>query len=250
MQREGMTLPLLIGGATTSRVHTAVKIAPHYSGPTVYVPDASRAVGVTTQLLSRDACAPFVAEVAADYARIREQHARRKGPALVALAQARANAFRTDWTAYAPPRPSFIGRREFRNVDLAQVAELIDWAPFFQTWELRGFSGDPRRPCRRRARARRPGGRHGDAAASSAAGRCERRSRLLAGEFARRGRRALARRGAQGARAGVAPPAPAGRVPTASPTTHSLTSSRWKAAWRTDRYLRRRGLHRAQARRV
>jgi 5-methyltetrahydrofolate--homocysteine methyltransferase len=138
MQREGMTLPLLIGGATTSRVHTAVKIAPHYAGPTVYVPDASRAVGVTTQLTSRDARAPFVAEVAADYERIREQHARKKGPALVSLEAARANAFRADWTAYAPPRPSFTGRREFRNVDLGAVAQLIDWAPFFQTWELSG----------------------------------------------------------------------------------------------------------------
>jgi len=138
MQREGMTLPLLIGGATTSRVHTAVKIAPHYAGPTVYVPDASRAVAVTTQLTSRDARAPFVAEVATDYERIREQHARKKGPALVSLEAARANAFRADWTAYAPRRPSFTGRREFRNVDLAQVAELIDWAPFFQTWELSG----------------------------------------------------------------------------------------------------------------
>jgi 5-methyltetrahydrofolate--homocysteine methyltransferase len=138
MQREGLTLPLLIGGATTSRVHTAVKIAPHYGGPTVYVPDASRAVGVTTQLLSRDARAPFVAEVAVDYERIREQHARKKGPALVPLDAARANAFRADWASYAPPRPSFTGRREFRNVDLAQVAELIDWAPFFQTWELSG----------------------------------------------------------------------------------------------------------------
>ena len=138
MQREGFTLPLLIGGATTSRVHTAVKIAPHYEGPTVYVPDASRAVGVTTQLLSRDARAGFVAEVAADYVRIREQHAAKKGPALVPLAQARANAFAADWTGYEPPRPSFLGRREFRNVDLAAIAEVIDWGPFFQTWELAG----------------------------------------------------------------------------------------------------------------
>jgi 5-methyltetrahydrofolate--homocysteine methyltransferase len=138
MTREGFELPLLIGGATTSRVHTAVKIAPNYDGPTVYVPDASRAVGVTTQLLSRDARAPFVAEVAADYARIREQHARKKGPTLVTLADARANAFRIDWSAYEPPRPAFVGRREFRNVDLAAIAQLIDWAPFFQTWELSG----------------------------------------------------------------------------------------------------------------
>ncbi|HEX4882638.1 MAG TPA: vitamin B12 dependent-methionine synthase activation domain-containing protein, partial [Casimicrobiaceae bacterium] len=122
----------------TSRVHTAVKIAPHYDGPTVYVPDASRAVGVTTQLLSRDGREGFVADVAADYAKIREQHARKKGPALVSLAQARANAYRADWARYEPPRPLFTGRREFRNVDLAEIATLIDWAPFFQTWELSG----------------------------------------------------------------------------------------------------------------
>jgi len=138
MKREGFTLPLLIGGATTSRVHTAVKIAPHYEGPTVYVPDASRAVGVTTSLLSEEGRASFVADVAADYARIREQHARKKGPALVPLERARANALRADWTGYRPPRPAFLGRREIRNADLAQVAALIDWGPFFQTWELSG----------------------------------------------------------------------------------------------------------------
>jgi 5-methyltetrahydrofolate--homocysteine methyltransferase len=138
MKREGFALPLLIGGATTSRVHTAVKIAPHYDGPTVYVPDASRAVGVTTSLLSQDGRDAFVAEVAADYEKLREMHARKKGPALVTLAQARANAFRTEWSGYEPPRPAFAGRREFRNADLAEIARLIDWGPFFQTWELSG----------------------------------------------------------------------------------------------------------------
>ncbi len=138
MQRQGFTRPLLIGGATTSRVHTAVKIAPHYAGPTVYVPDASRAVGVASSLISDDLRAPFVRDVAADYERIRAQHAAKKGPALISLAAARANAFQPDWHSYVPPVPALVGRRELRNVDLAQLAHYIDWAPFFQAWELSG----------------------------------------------------------------------------------------------------------------
>jgi 5-methyltetrahydrofolate--homocysteine methyltransferase len=138
MERRGMTQPLLIGGATTSRVHTAVKIAPNYSGVTVYVPDASRAVGVATQLLSSESRRAYVAEVAADYDRIRVQHAEKKGPTLIALEAARANAWSTDWKHYAPPRPQLIGRREFRNADLGELARYIDWGPFFQTWELAG----------------------------------------------------------------------------------------------------------------
>ncbi len=138
MERQGFTVPLLIGGATTSRVHTAVKIAPHYSGVTVYVPDASRAVGVASNLLSTDLRAAYVAEVAADYDKVRAQHASKKGPLLIALADARANALRTDWKAYAPPVPMALGRREFRNVDLGELAKLIDWGPFFQAWELSG----------------------------------------------------------------------------------------------------------------
>ena len=138
MRRRGMVQPLLIGGATTSRVHTAVKIAPNYSGITVYVPDASRAVGVATRLLSKDSREAYVAEVAADYQRIRAQHAEKKGPVLLSLAAARANAWRTDWDHYKPPKPLLVGRREFRNADLAELAPLIDWAPFFQTWELAG----------------------------------------------------------------------------------------------------------------
>jgi 5-methyltetrahydrofolate--homocysteine methyltransferase len=138
MQREGFSVPLLIGGATTSRVHTAVKIAPHYMGPVVYVPDASRAVGVTTSLISDEHRAPYVAEVAADYERIREQHARKKGPTLLTLAAARANAFRAERAGDVPPAPTFLGRRVLRNVDLASIAAVIDWAPFFQAWELAG----------------------------------------------------------------------------------------------------------------
>jgi 5-methyltetrahydrofolate--homocysteine methyltransferase len=138
MQRLGMTQPLLIGGATTSRVHTAVKIAPNYAGVTVYVPDASRAVGVASNLLSDELKSAYVAEVAADYDKVRAQHAGKKGPTLIPLAAARANAFAPDWAHYRPPAPTFIGRREFRNVDLAVLARYIDWGPFFQAWELSG----------------------------------------------------------------------------------------------------------------
>jgi len=138
MQRLGMSQPLLIGGATTSRVHTAVKIAPNYGGITVYVPDASRAVGVASNLLSDELRAAYVAEVASDYEKIRVQHANKKGPALVSLATARANRFKADWQHYAPPKPELLGRREVRNVDLAELAGYVDWGPFFQTWELSG----------------------------------------------------------------------------------------------------------------
>jgi len=138
MQRLAMTQPLLIGGATTSRVHTAVKIAPNYGGVTVYVPDASRAVGVASHLLSEEQRGQYVAEVAADYDRIRAQHAAKKGPVLIPLGAARANAFKADWARYAPAKPALLGRREIRNPDLAELAACIDWGPFFQTWELSG----------------------------------------------------------------------------------------------------------------
>ncbi|MCS7101980.1 MAG: methionine synthase, partial [Burkholderiaceae bacterium] len=139
MQRLGFTLPLLIGGATTSRVHTAVKIAPHYTnGPVIYVPDASRAVGVCQNLVSDEAAAQFIADIRAEYARVREQHAAKKGPELIDLAAARANATRIDWRGYVPPKPKFIGRRVFRNYDLAMIAKYIDWGPFFKTWDLHG----------------------------------------------------------------------------------------------------------------
>jgi 5-methyltetrahydrofolate--homocysteine methyltransferase len=130
-------IPLLIGGATTSRVHTAVKIAPHYEGPVVYVPDASRSVNAAQGLLS-DQAAKYIAEVEADYERVRTQHANRKQVPLWPLAKARANKTAIDWSGYRPPRPKFIGRREFRNFDLAELAKYIDWGPFFQTWDLAG----------------------------------------------------------------------------------------------------------------
>src|SRR5437867_150003 len=131
-------IPLLIGGATTSRVHTAVKIAPHYDGPVVYVPDASRSVGVCSDLLSDERATKFLDELKADYTRVREQHANKKATPLVTLAQARANKTPIDWASYAPPPPKFVGRRLFKNYDLAELAQCIDWGPFFQTWDLAG----------------------------------------------------------------------------------------------------------------
>jgi len=131
-------IPLLIGGATTSRVHTAVKIAPHYEGPVVYVPDASRAVGVCSELLSDERATSYIAELEADYERVRVQHANKKATPLVTLAAARANKTKVDWAAYEPPVPKFIGRRVLKNQDLAELAEVVDWGPFFQTWDLAG----------------------------------------------------------------------------------------------------------------
>ncbi len=130
--------PLLIGGATCSRVHTAVKIAPNYEGPVVYVPDASRSVGVCSDLLSDERAAATIAELKADYERVRQQHAGKKQVPLVTLAAARANKHAIDWAAYTPPVPKFIGRRVFKNQDLADIAACMDWAPFFQTWDLAG----------------------------------------------------------------------------------------------------------------
>ncbi|NMG53817.1 methionine synthase [Aromatoleum aromaticum] len=161
MQRQGFAdgkpMPLLIGGATTSRAHTAIKIAPHYTGPVVYVPDASRAVGVVTALLSEGGADEFKAQVAADYDKIRAQHANKKGVQLVSLEAARANAFRTDWAAvpaaagdepdevreakagagYLPPKPNTFGVHAL-DVPLAELVPFIDWGPFFQTWDLAG----------------------------------------------------------------------------------------------------------------
>jgi 5-methyltetrahydrofolate--homocysteine methyltransferase len=130
-------MPLLIGGATTSRVHTAVKISPHYDGPVVYVPDASRSVGVAQNLLG-DGVQAFVEELDTDYARVRQQHANKKQTPLWPLAKARANKTPVDWSSYQPTTPKFIGRRVFKNFDLGELAGFIDWGPFFQTWDLAG----------------------------------------------------------------------------------------------------------------
>jgi len=139
MEREGFTVPLLIGGATTSRVHTAVKIAPKYSGVTVYVPDASRSVSVCSALLSSEGRDAYVAGVRADYEKVRAQHAAKKGQApLVPIAEARANAFKVDWSTYRPPAPRLLGRKAFSAYSLAEIARYIDWSPFFQVWDLAG----------------------------------------------------------------------------------------------------------------
>jgi 5-methyltetrahydrofolate--homocysteine methyltransferase len=130
-------MPLLIGGATCSRVHTAVKIAPHYEGPVVYVPDASRSVSVAQGLLS-DSAAKYIAELNADYDKVRTLHANKKQTPLWSLAKARANKAVVDWANYTPTVPKFIGRRVFKNFDLTELAQYIDWGPFFQTWDLAG----------------------------------------------------------------------------------------------------------------
>ena len=143
MQRDphfsGLKTPLLIGGATTSRAHTAVKIAPHYDGPVIYVPDASRSVAVMQSLLTPETKDSYIAEVQADYEKARSQHANKKGTPLLTIEQARANKAKLSFTdAAAPVKPKFIGRRVFKNIDLGLIAQYIDWSPFFQTWDLAG----------------------------------------------------------------------------------------------------------------
>ncbi|MDR2625700.1 MAG: methionine synthase [Zoogloeaceae bacterium] len=138
MQRQGFAVPLLIGGATTSRIHTAVKIAPDYkAGVVVYIPDASRAVGVVTRLFSAEQEAGYRAELAEEYADLRAQHAGKKGATLVTLAEARANAFVWQEDGYRPQAPRQTGVQAI-SFDLARLAELIDWTPFFQSWDLAG----------------------------------------------------------------------------------------------------------------
>jgi len=131
-------IPLMIGGATTSRVHTAVKIAPHYDGPVVYVPDASRSVSVASSLLSDESAKKFIQDLRDDYERIREQHANKKAAPTISLEAARKNREMIDWSAYVPEKPKFIGRRVFKNFALGDIAKYIDWTPFFQTWDLAG----------------------------------------------------------------------------------------------------------------
>jgi len=143
MQRDPhfrmLKTPLLIGGATTSRAHTAVKIAPNYEGPVVYVPDASRSVSVAQSLLTPESREKYVDEIAIDYERIRVQHAGKKALPMLTLEAARKNKMRVSFDGeHAPRKPRFIGRRHFRNVDLATLANYIDWGPFFQTWDLAG----------------------------------------------------------------------------------------------------------------
>ncbi len=140
MERQGFKIPLLIGGATTSRVHTAVKIEQNYpSGATVYVTDASRAVGVCSNLLSDTLRDDYVASIKTDYAAAREQHESRQSKAVyVSLEQARAHGLKTDWSNYTPPKPKALGVNELHDYSLSEIAEYIDWTPFFQAWELAG----------------------------------------------------------------------------------------------------------------
>ncbi len=139
MQRQGLTIPLMIGGATTSRAHTALKIDPFYKSPTIWVKDASRAVGVAQSLISKELRANFVAANEADYAEIRERH-RTRGDAkrLVSLEKARAQKFDGDWDNYTPPTPIKPGISVFDDYPLQDLIEIIDWTPFFQAWELAG----------------------------------------------------------------------------------------------------------------
>jgi 5-methyltetrahydrofolate--homocysteine methyltransferase len=140
MERQGFDLPLLIGGATTSRTHTAVKIHPNYRrGQTVYVNDASRAVGVAQSLMSAQAKPNYVADIRNEYAKIAAAHARaEENKQRLSLVAARKNAPKFDWASYTPPKPTFVGTRTFKNWPLAELVPYIDWTPFFQTWELSG----------------------------------------------------------------------------------------------------------------
>ncbi len=151
MERQGFRIPLLIGGATTSRLHTAVKISPNYlKGPTIHVSDASRAVGVVQKLVSDEQRETYLAGVAEEYERVREVH-RNHDPSqkCLTLVEARANGVLTDWSAYTPPRPRLMGLKEFVPYDLRELVDYIDWGPFFHTWELSGrypeILNDPRK---------------------------------------------------------------------------------------------------------
>ena len=145
MQRAGLTIPLLIGGATTSKVHTALRIDPAYDGPVIHVLDASRAVGVASQLLSDTQAEPFIEATADEYEAVREAREGKGQSALLSLAEARANGFAADMADKAPP-PAQPGLHVFADWDLADLRACFDWTPFFRAWELAGnLSGDPRR---------------------------------------------------------------------------------------------------------
>jgi len=139
MQRQGFELPLLIGGATTSKVHTALKIAPQYEGTTIYVTDASRAVGIATQLTSDENNQALAETIKEEYVQVRENYLKKSRPdAQFSLNEARANGANIDWTGYQPKKPSYLGLRQFDDIDLTVLTDYIDWSPFFRTWELAG----------------------------------------------------------------------------------------------------------------
>jgi 5-methyltetrahydrofolate--homocysteine methyltransferase len=139
MERRGMKIPLLIGGATTSAAHTAIKIAPHYSGPIVHVLDASRSVPVTTSLISDENKAAYIAENEARHARLREEYGKKKERQLLSIAESREKAFKCDWSTQEIAKPNFLGTKTYEGTDMvATLREYIDWSPFFHSWELRG----------------------------------------------------------------------------------------------------------------
>jgi 5-methyltetrahydrofolate--homocysteine methyltransferase len=140
LEREGMDLPLLIGGATTSRVHTAVKIAPNYNrGQAVYVNDASRAVGVVSALLNPEQKKKYIADTRSEYEKVADAHSRAEDNKVrTPIAQARENGLKLDFKNYTPPKPTFLGTRVFKNYDLLELSKTIDWTPFFPSWELKG----------------------------------------------------------------------------------------------------------------
>ncbi len=139
MEREGFTIPLLIGGATTSKVHTAVKIAPHYNNPVVHVHDASRSVAVAGSLLSSEMRESFLSQVLVEYDRLRHYHAKSNGQdKFISMADARKNAFPTDWNSLAISKPAFTGVKTFNDYSLEEIAAFIDWTPFFHSWEMKG----------------------------------------------------------------------------------------------------------------
>jgi 5-methyltetrahydrofolate--homocysteine methyltransferase len=139
MERRGMKIPLLIGGATTSPAHTAIKIAPHYSGPIVHVLDASRSVPVTTSLISDENRDAYIAENEARHIRLREEYGKKKERQLLSIAESREKAFKCDWSTQEIAKPNFIGTKTYEGTDMvATLREFIDWSPFFHSWELRG----------------------------------------------------------------------------------------------------------------
>jgi 5-methyltetrahydrofolate--homocysteine methyltransferase len=141
MERQGFTIPLLIGGATTSKTHTAVKIEPHYKAPVVHVLDASRSVAVASALLGEndDTRSNFILDTKANYQRIREQRGNRTATKkYVSLERARQNKLKLDWSTYEPPKPTFLGTKVFEEYDLQELVDYIDWTPFFTSWQLRG----------------------------------------------------------------------------------------------------------------
>ena len=139
MQRDpyfrSVKMPLLIGGATTSRAHTAVKISPNYEGPVVHVADASRSVSVMQSLLSPDTKVDYIEKLKADYEKVRQLHGQKKGVKYISLNAARENKLSLNFN---PIKPKFIGRRVFKNINLNELIDFIDWTPFFKTWDLAG----------------------------------------------------------------------------------------------------------------